>query len=144
LKKLGQKQLIIGNGFAAYELADFLSEKGDAVTVVLVPEQAANDDLKNMPKFRAFISQRLLNRGVTILAEAKCEAITAKGATIVTADGKRQSIEVDSVLTTGTKLSHGLVDSLKGQVPVIQVGDCGGPRGMMFAFEDGFRAGLEL
>jgi 2,4-dienoyl-CoA reductase (NADPH2) len=85
-------------------------------------------------------------KGVVTLTEAKCEEITDKGVTVVTKEGKRETIEADSVIPAMPLAPNtGLLKSLEGKVPEIHaIGDCGNPRLIVDAIADGWKIGNAL
>ena len=76
-----------------------------------------------------------------MMTGVKYEEITDKGLTIITKEGKRQTIEADTIvpampLTPNTEL----LKTLEGKVPEIYaIGDCREPRLIIDAIADGSR-----
>ena len=85
---------MVGGDFVACELAEFLASRGRKVVVLGNGTQMAAE----MPiPSRWRLLNSLLERGVTTLTEAKCQEITRVGVLITTKDGRRQTIEADTV-----------------------------------------------
>ena len=93
----------------------------------------------------AFIKPHLLNwfdrKGVDMLPGVNYEEITNKGLTVTTKEGKKQTIEADTIVTSlplqpNTELSK----SLESIVPEIyNIGDCKEPHLTVDAIADGAR-----
>ncbi|MCJ7593790.1 MAG: hypothetical protein MUO52_03330, partial [Desulfobacterales bacterium] len=71
---------------------------------------------------------------------------TDKGLVLIDSDGKRQTIEADTiVIAAGSRGNIGLYEELKGKVPELYaIGDCKEPRDIMEAISEGAKAGTEL
>ena len=89
---------------------------------------------------------RLINSGVTILTSVMCEEISEIGIIIATNDGKKQTIEANTVvLAIGAVPNNGLLRSVSDLVPEIYpIGDCVEARRIIDAISDGHRIGLAL
>jgi thioredoxin reductase len=93
------------------------------------------------------VKQLLLNwlaeKGTTMLTGVKYEEVTDKGLVITTKDGKKQTIEADTIVTALPMLPNtALLESLDGLVPeVYNVGDCHDPQLIVNAVADGSRIG---
>jgi 2,4-dienoyl-CoA reductase (NADPH2) len=135
---LGKNVVIIGGAIQGCELAEFLVKRDRKVTIVDTAEEMGEGLVANT-KTRLF--WWLFKRGVTMMTEVKYEEITDKGLTIITKEGKRQTIEADSIvpaipLTPNTEL----LQSLEEKAPEIYpIGDCREPRLIIDAIADGSR-----
>ena len=133
---LGKKVVIIGGAIQGCELAEFLIKRGRKVTIVDTAE-ALGDKLPIYKK--QVLLEWLAKKGVTMMTGVKYEEITDKGLAIITKEGKRQTIEADSIvpamsLTPNTEL----LKLLEGKVPEIYlIGDCEEPRLIIDAIADG-------
>lgn len=135
---LGKRVVIIGGSIHGCKLAEFLVKRGRKVTIVDtgatwgegIPEKKSLWYFKWMDK-----------KGITRLAEVKYEEITDKGLTIITKEGKKQTIEVDTIVpATPLAPNTELLKSLEGKVPEIyRIGDCREPSLIIEAIADGFR-----
>ena len=85
-------------------------------------------------------------KGVVMMAGVKPVAITGKGLTVLTQQGYRQTIPVDSIVPAlPMKPDRTLFDSLQEKVPeVYAVGDCADPRLIVDALADGWRVGKAI
>jgi len=139
---LGKRVVIIGGSMEGCETAEFLVKRGRKVTIV----EPSNQLGTGMP--RAYLERLItwfVERGVTILTGVKYEEIKDKGLTITTKEGKRQTIEADTVLATmppqpNKKLFH----ALEGKVSeVFLIGSANGEESKLIvdAFADGRRIG---
>ena len=123
---LGKRVVIIGGGIQGCQLAEFLTKRGRKVTIVDTAE-TLGEELVPERKNRLFRWFR--QKGVTLMPGVKYEEITDKGLTVTTKEGKKVTIEADSVLpalslTTNSELLKGLKD----KVPeVYAIGDCDKP-----------------
>jgi len=80
------------------------------------------------------------------MTEVKYEEITEKGLTVTTKDGKKQSIEADTILATiPPKSNTELFEALEKKVPeVYMIGDCKESRLIVGAIADGSRIGRDI
>ena len=135
---LGKRVVIIGGAIQGCELAEFLVKRGRKVTIVDTAEEMG-EGLVPERKNRLFWWFR--KKGVPMMTEVKYEEITDKGLTIITKEGKRQTIEADSIvpaipLTPNTEL----LKSLEGKAPEIHtIGDGREPRLIPDAIADGWQ-----
>ena len=86
-------------------------------------------------------------KGVTLISGVKeFVEITQKGLTIVTAEGRKQTIEADSIVTALPLTPNDeLLESLKAEVPeVYAIGDCGKPLLIADAIGTGLRTAREV
>ena len=142
-KQIGQKVVVIGGGLIGCETADFLAEKGKAVTVAFF-EPAP---LIVFRRLRRFMLIELQKRKVNIMSEVKeFRKITQQGIELVDKEGKEVFLEADNiVLATGSRPDKTLAESLQGKVPEIYLaGDCAEPRRIMEAVHEGAEAGLKI
>jgi 2,4-dienoyl-CoA reductase (NADPH2) len=123
---LGKRVLIIGGAIQACELAEFLVKRGRRVTIVDTAE-ALGEGLVPERKNRLF--WWFQKKGVTTMPGVEYAEITAQGLTVITREGKRQTIEADSIVPAlPLAPDTGLLESLKGKVPEIYaIGDCREP-----------------
>ncbi|MFC1945851.1 FAD-dependent oxidoreductase [Chloroflexota bacterium] len=138
----GKKVVIVGGGFAACELAEYLGEKGKQVTLL---EQGGRLGIDIGPTTRFVVMARLREFGVKMEKNAVVNKITDWGVEYNTPEGSQFS-EADSiVLALGMKENHELADQLRGEVPVISlVGDCNDPKKIAEAIKAGYRASRDL
>jgi len=140
---LGKKVAIVGGDFVACELAEFLASRGRNVVVLESGTQMATE----MPiPSRWRLLNSLFERGVTMLTEAKCQEITRVGVLITTKDGRRQTIEADTVVfANGIEPNPGLFRAIESKVsPVYLAGDCKEIGFIKGAIADGARTALSI
>jgi thioredoxin reductase len=88
----------------------------------------------------------LAEKGVTMLTGVSYDEITDKGLIVTTKDGKKQTIEADTIIpalpfTPNTEL----LESLKGKAPEVYViGDCNEPRRIVDAIAAGYHTCLNI
>ncbi len=135
---LGKKVVVIGGAIQGCELAEFLVKRGRKVTIVDTAE-TLGDELVGETKVRLF--RWLAKKGVTMMTEVKYEEITDRGLTIISKEGKRQTIEADTIVpATHLTPNTELLENLEGRVPEIYtIGDCREPHLILEAIADGSR-----
>ncbi len=131
---LGKRVVIIGGGIQGCELAEFLIKRGRKVTIVDTAEE-----LGEGLEFDKLLLPGWLAKKATVMTEVKYEEITDKGLTIITKEGKRQSIEADTIVpATPLTPNAELLKALQGRVPEIYlIGDCRKPGLVVDAIADG-------
>jgi 2,4-dienoyl-CoA reductase (NADPH2) len=141
---MGKSVIVIGGAIQGCELAEFLAKRGRKVTVVetkpMIGEGMVDALLSNLLKW-------FQKKGVTLISGVKeYVEITDKGLTIITSDGKRQTIEADSIVTAlPLTPNNELLDSLKAKVPeVYAIGDCSDPLLIADAIGTGVRTAREI
>jgi 2,4-dienoyl-CoA reductase (NADPH2) len=135
---IGERVIIMGGALHGGEMAEFMVKRGRKVTIVDTAETI--DDLR-LPKVRNVrLSRWLAKKGVPVMTGVKYEEITDKGLTITTKDGKKMTLEADSIIPAMPwEPNTDLFKSLQGKVPeVYAVGDCQEPRLIMDAIADGY------
>lgn len=138
----GKNVAIIGGGFAACELAEFLIEHGRKVTIV-AEESRLGADIG--PSTRWVIMMKMRKAGVTMLTEARALEVTREGIR-VTRRGEEQLVKADSIISAlGMKHNQDLSRSLSsGSIPVFIIGDCAEPKKIAEANKAGYRAAINL
>jgi 2,4-dienoyl-CoA reductase (NADPH2) len=138
IKLLGERVVIIGGAIQGCELAEVLVRQGKQVTIV---DTAAEMGAGMAREIRARLLWWLTQKGVTMMPGIRYEAITDKGLTVTTGEGKRQTIEADTVvIALPLAASDDLLAKLEGKVPeVYAIGDSAEPGLMMDAINDGAR-----
>jgi NADPH-dependent 2,4-dienoyl-CoA reductase/sulfur reductase-like enzyme len=141
--KAGQNVVIIGGGLVGCETGHYLVEQGKTVTIIEILKRMANDMF--------FMARRRLMNGlrskkVTLLTGATCEEIKEGSVQVTTAEGKWETIPVDTVvIAVGYKANDHLYKDLKGRIPEIYcIGNSSEPRRILEATSEGYRTGLAL
>jgi 2,4-dienoyl-CoA reductase (NADPH2) len=141
---VGKRVLVMGGRGQRAAVAEFLVKRGRQVTIIDIEESLGDPTWAKVRDLRLF--RWLAKKGVTMMTEVKYDEITDKGISIVTKDGKRQMLGVDTIipvlpLAPNTKL----FESLKGKVPEVYcVGDCREPHARLEAVADGYRVAREI
>ena len=135
---LRKRVVIIGGGIQGCELAEFLVKRGRKVTIVDSADALGEGMIRHL-KLQLFWWFR--EKGVTMMPGVKPLAITAKGLTVLTKQGYKQTIEADSIVTAlPLTPNKELLCALEGKVAEIHaIGDCGNPGLIVDAIGDGWR-----
>jgi 2,4-dienoyl-CoA reductase (NADPH2) len=109
-ESIGEKIVIIGGTIEGSGLAEFLVERCKDVTLVDEGTIWGDEPLMRSPSMRK----------VTTMPGIKYEEITDKGLIITTKEGKRQTIEADTIVTaTSPRPNTELLKAVEGTVPEI-------------------------
>jgi len=141
--EVGNKVVVIGGELVGCETAEFLADKGKKVTVTRRgPEMA----LGVGHSLKTFFLDRLLEKGVTLLAGIRYNEVTSECLVVTTKEGERKTIEADTiVLAAGSIPDRNLYQEVKGKVSeTYLVGDCVEPRKIREAIAEGYQAGLKI
>jgi 2,4-dienoyl-CoA reductase (NADPH2) len=136
---LGKRVVIMGGGVQGCQVAEFLVKRGRKVIIVDTVKEIGYGLLETLVK--PHLLNWLAEKGVAMMTEVKYGEITDKGLTITTKEGKRQTIEADTIVTaiplqTNTEFLKGL----EGSAPeVYAIGDCKEPNMIIDAIADGSR-----
>ena len=133
-QSIGKRVLIIdGGSVEGLTLAEYLSDRGRVVTLV-----DTGEILLNEPP----MDRRGAMKNVTVIPEVKYEEITGKELTVTTKDGKRVTIEADTIITASSpSVDTELVKALEGKVPEVYLlgFDAKEPGSIMNAIGSGYR-----
>jgi len=141
---IGKRVILIGGALHGCELGEFLTKRGRKVTIVEKAEKLGDGMIE---VFRGHLMVWFEKKGVRIITGVKeYVEITDKGLTIVNKDGKRETIEADTIvpalpLTASTEL----FEALKMKVPeVYAIGDCQQPALIADAIGTGTRTAMAV
>jgi 2,4-dienoyl-CoA reductase (NADPH2) len=136
---LGKRVVIMGGGIHGCQVAEFLVKRGREVTVVDTAQEIGYGLLETLVKPHLLIW--LAEKGVTMMSQIKYEEINHQGLIITTKEGKRQTIEADTIVTAmPLEPSTELLKKLEGSAPEIyDIGDCKEPNKIIDAIADGSR-----
>ncbi len=140
---LGKRVVVVGGSIHGCELAEFLVKRNRKVTIVETSEVLGAEMVEtNRDRLLGWLTRK----GVTMITGVKYEEITDKGIVIVTKDGKKQTVEADTVaLITGLAPNVELFKALEGKVPEIhRIGDCEQPGLIVHAIHAGSRVGRAI
>jgi 2,4-dienoyl-CoA reductase (NADPH2) len=124
---MGKKVVIVGGGIQGCELAEFLTKRGREVTIVDKAEVMGEGLAMTMKEYLFTWFER---KGVEMIAGVReYVEIGEKGLTIIDGEGKKRTIEADTVIPAlPLKPDTGLADALAGKIPeVYAIGDCKEP-----------------
>ena len=140
---VGKRVVIIGGGIQGCELAEFLVKRDRKVTIVDT-EKTLGNDLVELRKFHLF--RWFTKKGVVMMPEVKYEEITDRGLEITDKEGKKQTLEADTIIPVLPMApNQKLLKDLEGKVSEIYaVGDCREPHLILEAVADGFRIGKSI
>ncbi|MFH1031551.1 MAG: FAD-dependent oxidoreductase [Chloroflexota bacterium] len=141
---IGKQVVIMGGNIQGCQVAAFLVKRGRKVTIVETADKIGDGLLIVMVK--PLLLDWLGKKGTTMITEAKYDEVTDKGLTITTKDGKKQTIEADTIITALPLLPNTeFIKSLGKVVPeVYAIGDCNEPRLIVNAIADGSKIGRAI
>lgn len=139
-----QKVAVLGGGMVGCEVAEFLAEKGNQVSIVeMLPTLASDME----PLNRAGLMERLAELKLPTFTEKEVMEIITSGAVLLDRKtGKKEAIAADTfVVAMGAKSVRGLADDLEGKVANLHViGDAMEPRLIIEAVYEGSLAGRQV
>jgi 2,4-dienoyl-CoA reductase (NADPH2) len=140
---VGKRVIIMGGGVQGCQLAEFLVKRGKQVTIVDEALKLGEGLLGEDP-FRLF--PWFEKKGVAMLSGVKYELITDDGLVITTKEGRRETLQADSIMTALPLMPNDdLLRIAQGTAPEIyQVGDSKRPGFMHDAIADGCSIGLSI
>ncbi|MBR6701510.1 MAG: FAD-dependent oxidoreductase, partial [Clostridia bacterium] len=142
-RNAGKSAVIIGGGSVGCETAEFLAEKGCAVTVIEMLGTLAGNTGKTA---QSILLGHLKAAKVNLLTECKVKEITAGGVSYTDRDGAEHFVKADTaILAIGDKPDTSLYDSLKVEIPEIyNIGDSAGGGIIPNAVYDGYTLGCGI
>jgi 2,4-dienoyl-CoA reductase (NADPH2) len=141
---IGKRVVIIGGDIQGCQTAEFLVRRGRKVTIVDTAEEIGEGLLE------VYVKPHLLDwlegKGVTLLPGVRYEEITDQGLAITNKEGRKQTLEADTIVTALPLLPNtGLYKSLEGSAPEVHaIGDCREPHLIVDAVADGSRIARAL
>jgi 2,4-dienoyl-CoA reductase-like NADH-dependent reductase (Old Yellow Enzyme family)/thioredoxin reductase len=154
MRKLGERVLLWGDGYAATDTAAFLADIGKKVTIVTENREFAADcEVIHMYVLRKRFEQgdaevldsRPYRHRVEVITSTTVERIEGKTVILRDKDFARTSIEVDDVVTCHSRPLTDLVEELRAAgVPVVNVGDSVQVRNLYCAVKEGSGFGLAV
>lgn len=141
----GTKVLIMGGGLIGCETAEFLAERGHAVTVLEMQPEVARD---MEGRTRRYMMPRLKKYGVTLLTGTQVLHIDDRGiVTVKTPDGGERTLPAFDTLVAavGYRPETRLAEELRAAgIPFTSIGDCDHVAKILNAAESGLAAGAAL
>jgi 2,4-dienoyl-CoA reductase-like NADH-dependent reductase (Old Yellow Enzyme family)/thioredoxin reductase len=154
MRKLGERVLLWGDGYAATDTAAFLADIGKKVTIVTENREFAADcEVIHMYVLRKRFEQgdaevldsRPYRHRVEVITSTTVERIEGKSVILRDRDFARTCIEVDDAVTCHTRPVTGLLDELRAAgVPVVNAGDSVRVRNLYWAVKEGSGFGLAV
>jgi 2,4-dienoyl-CoA reductase-like NADH-dependent reductase (Old Yellow Enzyme family)/thioredoxin reductase len=141
-KELKKTCLVLGAGLVGCETADYLSERGMKVILVeILPEIATGADADT----KAYFDMRFQKNGVKVYTGTELRRVGKKTA-VMQRGTEEIRIQFETlVFAIGAEPNDGLYDELVSSgTPVVKVGDCVKPRGILEAVQEGFQAGRSV
>ncbi len=137
--------VVIGGGLVGCETAEFIVEKGEGISTVVVVEMLERMAATISMTYRPFFMARLKQMGIRMETHTIVEEITEKGVK-VSRKGEPAFIEGDFVvLAVGLKSDPALPEKFRSAAPeVFSIGDCVEPRMIKEAIEEGFAVGMKI
>jgi 2,4-dienoyl-CoA reductase (NADPH2) len=140
---IGKKVVIIGGAIQGCELAEFLIKRHRKVAITdtneVLGEGMTEDNRRRLFRW-------LEEKGVAMFTRVKYEEITGEGLVIRDKEGKRTTLESDTVvLIEPLQPNTELIKSLEGAAPeVYAIGDCREPHLIAEAITDGWKIGHRI
>ncbi len=139
----GRRVVIVGGGSVGSGTADYLSEKGHQVTLVL---RRSDFGLKLEPSTKLVVQNRLREKGVTVVTKGRFLGYGG-GHVRIEREGAEETIPADDVvLAVGYRPDNLLYQQIQagGKVRAYAIGDCVEPRGIMEAVNEGAEAAWSI
>ena len=146
----GPRVLIIGGGKVGCETADYLAHPVDDLNPlgirVTILEMMDNVVLDDLTPCRSILIQRLKNKGINIITQAKVTEILTDGVKYLK-NGREEKIAGMNaiVVAVGTKSDSVLSTKLEGStIPTFVIGDAKKPRDALEAIAEGAEVGRKV
>lgn len=129
-----------GAQLMAEDIADLLADEGKQVTLI---REGMKVGSRMLPVARGACLSQLTKKNVTLLTVRRCEELTPEGLMVMTPDGERTFLDVDTiVISNSVEPNNELSIKIKDKFPNIYfVGDCVEPRYLKDALAEGFQVG---
>jgi len=140
---IGKRVVILGGAIQGCELAEFLVKRHRKVTIADTNEVLGEGmTVDNQRRLFRWLDEK----GVAMFTRVKYEEITGKGLVITDKEGKRTTLESDTVvLIEPLQPNTELIKSLEGAAPeVYAIGDCREPHLIAEAITDGWKIGHRI
>jgi NAD(H)-dependent 7beta-hydroxy-3-oxo-delta4-cholenoic acid oxidoreductase len=143
------RALVIGGGMVGCELASFLANTGDNITIgrteVTVVEMSDSVGSDMFSEGRELLMEKLRHKEVRFITSATVKEITGDGAVIERAGGIETITGMDYiVLATGAEPVNELAAAAAGVSEVHVIGDAREPRQVLDAIREGSETGRAL
>jgi NADPH-dependent 2,4-dienoyl-CoA reductase/sulfur reductase-like enzyme len=146
VEPVAQKVVVIGGNMLGCEVAEFMADQGNIVSVIKMrPGAAMAEDCE--PTNRRGLLDSLQECRVSLLSGFKVEGLTDDGVKVVQRDsGEERTLEAETiVLALGATPERSLVDDLKKEeIEFHPIGDCRQPNNIRQAIYDGALVGRQI
>jgi NADPH-dependent 2,4-dienoyl-CoA reductase/sulfur reductase-like enzyme len=146
VEPVAQKVVILGGNMLGCEVAEFMADQGNIVSVIKMrPGAAMAEDCE--PTNRRGLLDSLQECRVSLLSGFKVEGFTDDGVKVVQRDsGEERTLEAETiVLALGATPERSLVDDLKKEeIEFHPIGDCRQPNNIRQAIYEGALVGRQL
>ncbi len=137
---IGKRVVVIGGALQGCELAEFLTKRGRKVTLVEKADRMGDGMIE---VFRGHLMIWFEKMGVTMIGGIReYVEITEKGLTIVNKEGRKETVEADTIVTAlPLGANTALFERISKRIPeVYAIGDCQQPGLIADAVGTGLRA----
>lgn len=144
IKTVSGDTIVVGGGLVGLEVAEFIRQQGNQVTVIEMQDKIAKDvgPGRNIP-----IMMHVMGSGIQTIVNAKCVKITENGVTIEK-DGQLSEVSGQNiVISVGSHANqHEELESWcqDHQIPVTVIGDAKSPRRALQAIHEGVEAAIHI
>jgi pyruvate/2-oxoglutarate dehydrogenase complex dihydrolipoamide dehydrogenase (E3) component len=146
VEPVAQKVVVIGGNMLGCEVAEFMADQGNLVSVIKMrPGGAMAEDCE--PTNRRGLLDSLQECRVSLLSDLKVAGLTGEGVKVTQRDSGEESIlEAETiVLALGATPERSLVDDLKkAEIEFHAIGDCRRPKNIRQAIYEGALVGRQL
>jgi NADPH-dependent 2,4-dienoyl-CoA reductase/sulfur reductase-like enzyme len=146
VEPVAQKVVVIGGNMLGCEVAEFMADQGNLVSVIKMrPGGAMAEDCE--PTNRRGLLDSLQECRVSLLIDFKVAGLTGDGVKIIHRDsGEERTLEAETiVLALGATPERSLVDNLKkAEIDFHAIGDCRQPKNIRQAIYEGALVGRQL
>jgi 2,4-dienoyl-CoA reductase-like NADH-dependent reductase (Old Yellow Enzyme family)/thioredoxin reductase len=146
VEPVAQKVVVIGGNMLGCEVAEFMADQGNIVSVIKMrPGAEMAEDCE--PTNRRGLLDSLQECRVSLLSGFKVEGLTGDGVKVVQRDsGEERTLEAETiVLALGATPERSLVDDLKKEeIEFYPIGDCRQPNNIRQAIYEGALVGRQL
>ncbi|MBN1495322.1 MAG: FAD-dependent oxidoreductase [Spirochaetes bacterium] len=143
------RALVIGGGMVGCELASFIANTGDNITIgrtgVTIVEMTDAVAADMFSEGRELLMEKLRHREVRIITSATVKEIVQDGAVVALPGGEERIAGMDYIiLATGAEPVNGLAGEAAGVPEVHVIGDAREPRQVLDAVREGSETGRAL
>lgn len=140
---IGKRVVVMGGAIQGCELAEFLVKRHRKVTIVDTGEALGEGmTVDNQRRLLRWLDEK----GVVMLTGIKYEEITGEGLVIISKEGKRTTIESDTIVPIlPLQPNTDLIKSLdRAAIEIHPIGDCREPHLIADAIADGWQIACEI